>query len=263
MSNYWWYCAVSFGIVIAIFEWLKQGEEILYKCGKRVQIHLWAETHGSKLSGSHRLCLRSGLALLSFSRVYFDSFSLLLVILPLDAQNWKGHIVYLWPLNTEILSHFEILTANIVLWHPKEVIREPRRNGAEYTTAAHAIPQPTLQLRVDDQGQQWARGCQPEGSYQSQCIYHSCQAGQSVRSPWWAAFLDQRGRSTASLTPGNLKGKQQDLTLFQWSELTEYNKSNWMKPHKEEGCYWRPKTEWKSQVLGSLLQSDYESFSGI
>ncbi len=52
-------------------------------------------------------------------------FTWLLVILPWVAQNWKGHIASLWTLSTRILSHFEILIANIIFWCTKRWFRSP------------------------------------------------------------------------------------------------------------------------------------------
>lgn len=113
---------------------------------------------------------------------------------------------------------FYLIKKRIFKTHEKQI--RSCRNGAHiYTPSAHGSLQLPLPQRVDDRGQGWARGCQPERSNESQCIYHHCQAGQFVRSPQWAAFLDQRGRSTASLTPGKTsRGHSRN-----WHAFTDMN----------------------------------------
>lgn len=76
---------------------------------------------------------------LAWSYHHFEEyiFSRFLVILPWVAQNWKGHIAFLWPLSTRILSHFEILMANIIFWHTKRWFRNPAEMGQNIPQQLH------------------------------------------------------------------------------------------------------------------------------
>lgn len=135
----------------------QQGGRILHCTHKkRVQWHLWAESHGSHVSALQcspwvLLYLRSDLVL-QYIWILF-SWSLCL-----GTQNCKRHFASLWPFSKQMFSHFEIL-ATIVFWHTENWFRSPAEK--RIYSSSHAIPKPVPQPRDDDQGQQWACGCQP------------------------------------------------------------------------------------------------------
>lgn len=154
-------------------------------------------------------------------------FPRLLVISPLDVQNWKGHIASLWPLSAQILSHFEILVANIISWLAK---RSPAEMGQNKPQQPQHSQTYTSTRRWLGPALSWWMSAR---EVRAVPVYLSWLPGRSVcHIPTASRLPGSEGTLHCLSDPWNLKGKQRDLTLFQWSELGEYNKLNWMKSSK-------------------------------